>query len=94
MRQHGLAAHFQRARGGHYGLAVSLASLSRLSLRSLPEPIFFHSDVPAHCAPATSDRPEIGIASSDGPFLTLLQEFMWESSWREATRVEFILDSP
>jgi hypothetical protein len=70
VRQHGLAAHFQRAWLGDDGLAVPLAALSHVSLRSLPESIFFHSDLPAHCAAAASHRPEIGIASPGGPFLS------------------------
>ncbi len=71
VRQHGLAAHFQRARGGHHGLAVPFAPLSHLSLRSVPQSFFFRSHFPPHRAAAASDRPEIGIASFGDSFLTV-----------------------
>ena len=48
VRQHGLAAHFERARNGHARLGVSPVSRARLSLRSVPESLFLISDLPPH----------------------------------------------
>ena len=63
VRQHGLAAHFQRARDGHVRLGVSPVSRSRLSLRPLPESLFLISDLPPHRAHAATRRTQSGISS-------------------------------
>jgi hypothetical protein len=48
VRQYGSAADFTRAWRGLVRMAISPASLSHLSLRSLPQPLLFDPILPAH----------------------------------------------
>jgi len=63
VRQHGPAAHFERAWDGHARLGVSPFSRSYVSLRPVPESLFLISDLPPHYSQPAPRGTKGGISS-------------------------------
>ena len=60
-------------------MAISLASFSCLSLRSLPEPLLLVAGLPAHCAHPATCRYQGAFASSYS-FVNVLPQSKW--NWK------------
>src|SRR5690349_12851875 len=63
VRQHGFAAHFERTRNGPVRLGVSPVSLSRVSVRPLPESFFLAAALSAYRTLAAARGTQGGVSS-------------------------------
>jgi hypothetical protein len=81
VRKYGFAANLQRARRGRDVLDVSIAAFSGLSLRALPESIFFVPRLPAHRAHPTPDQYQGRVASDHSCVSEGEDIFFRRSSW-------------